>query len=314
MQCGVKKRMIRRHEAVVVKCFKYGEKGHKYRECPLWGKKESVVCVASPQKVYPVKGKVQEGERRLRRVEEKEAVHVAKPQEAQQGWRRSSIEELRKRAEEHCGRGVPEEAQLLELGYCTREVVVSYLTCERYESQGCHVEGNRGQRVISKRKSEEIKWCGCIGEAVRPKEAKAQQGSVQLGEPESTAKEGDSQREVRRTFKMLREVWLNVGVEKLNTHEGITVKALLDNGATGMFMDKRMVARHRFKLQKLERPIMVRDVDGTNNGGGAITYQVEVNIYYKGHVERMRMDVCNLEKIEIILGMLWLTAHNPEIN
>jgi len=47
---------------------------------------------------------------------------------------------------------------------------------------------------------------------------------------------------------MLREVWLNVGVEKLDTHEGVTVKALLNSGATRMFMDKKMVARHRFKL------------------------------------------------------------------
>jgi len=59
---------------------------------------------------------------------------------------------------------------------------------------------------------------------------------------------------------------------------------------------------------------MVRNVDGTNNSGGAITHQVEVNIYYKGHIERIRMDICNLEKIEMILGMPWLAAHNPEIN
>jgi len=31
---------------------------------------------------------------------------------------------------------------------------------------------------------------------------------------------------------------------------------------------------------------------------------VEVNIYYKSHVERMRIDVCDLEKTDIILGML----------
>ena len=122
-------------------------------------------------------------------------------------------------------------------------------------------------------------------------------------EERRTVREGGSQREVRRTFKMLREVWLNVGVEKLDTHEGITIKALLDSGATGMFKDKRMAARHGFKLQKLERPIIVRNMDGTNNSGGAITYQVEVNVYYKGHVERMRIDVCDLEKTEIILGM-----------
>ena len=113
---------------------------------------------------------------------------------------------------------------------------------------------------------------------------------------------------------MLREVWLNIGVEKIDMHEGIMIKALLDSGAMGMFMDKRMVARHGFKLQKLERPIFIRNVDRTNNSEGAITHQVECNIYYKSHVERMRMDVCNLGKTEIILGMSWLVAHNPEIN
>jgi len=97
-------------------------------------------------------------------------------------------------------------------------------------------------------------------------------------------------------------------------HKGITVKALLDSSATGMFMDKRIIARHGFKLQKLERPIAVRNVDGTNNSRRAIIYQVEANMYYKGHVERIRMDVCDLGKTEIILGMPWLAVYNPKIN
>ena len=58
----------------------------------------------------------------------------------------------------------------------------------------------------------------------------------------------------------------------------------------------------------------VRNIDGTNNSGGAITYQVEVNVYYKSHVKRMRIDMCNLGKTDVILGILWLQAHNPEIN
>jgi len=97
-------------------------------------------------------------------------------------------------------------------------------------------------------------------------------------------------------------------------HKGITIKALLNSGTTGMFIDKRIAARHGFKLQKSERPIMVRNINGTNNSKGVITYQIEVNIYYKGHVERMRIDICDLGKIEIILGIPWLVAHNPEIN
>jgi len=71
-----------------------------------------------------------------------------------------------------------------------------------------------------------------------------------------------------------------------------------------MFMDRKMAAKHRFKLQKLERPIRVKGVDGMHNSGGAIIYQIEVNVYYKGYVKRMRMDVCDLERIEVILGML----------
>jgi len=103
---------------------------------------------------------------------------------------------------------------------------------------------------------------------------------------------------------MLREVWLNIGIEKLDTHKGVTVKALLDSGTTGMFIDKRTAARHGFTPQKLERPIMVRNVDRTNNSRGAITHQVEANMYYKGHVERIRMDVCDLGKTEVILDAI----------
>jgi len=65
---------------------------------------------------------------------------------------------------------------------------------------------------------------------------------------------------------------MDIGIEKVDMHKGITVKVLLDSGATGMFMDQRMAAKHRFRLQKLKRPIMVRNVNRTNNSAGAITY------------------------------------------
>jgi len=45
-------------------------------------------------------------------------------------------------------------------------------------------------------------------------------------------------------------------MEKIDTHEGVTVKVLLDSGVTEMFIDRKMTARHEFKLQKLERPVM----------------------------------------------------------
>jgi len=96
---------------------------------------------------------------------------------------------------------------------------------------------------------------------------------------------------------------LNIEVEKIDTHKDVIIKALLDKGITGMFIDKQTAAKHGFKLQKLERVIAIRNIDGTNNSEGAIMHQVECNVYYKGHMKRMRMDVCDLGKTEVILGI-----------
>jgi len=115
-------------------------------------------------------------------------------------------------------------------------------------------------------------------------------------------------------FKILREVWLDIGIEKVDMHEDITVKALLDSSTMGMFMDRGIAEKHGFKMRKLERPLKVRNVDETENSRGNITHQVEVNIFYKNHVKRMRIDVCNLGKTEVILKMPWLQVHSPEIN
>jgi len=121
-------------------------------------------------------------------------------------------------------------------------------------------------------------------------------------------------RDIRCTLWLLREVWLKVGLEKLESHERVAVKALLDSGATGLFIDTTFTKEKGFKMEKLKKPLLVRNVDGTMNAEGAITHQVECNMFFKGHVERARIDICNLGKTELILGMPWLAAHNPEID
>jgi len=126
------------------------------------------------------------------------------------------------------------------------------------------------------------------------------------------AKAGE--RVVRCMMRPLREVWMRIGLEKTDTHEGVTVKVLLDNGATGMFVDKKFAEEHGFRMDKLEKPLIVMNVDGSNNSGGRIMHEVECNVYYRGHQERMKFDVCNLGRTDVILGMPWLAAHNPEID
>ena len=119
---------------------------------------------------------------------------------------------------------------------------------------------------------------------------------------------------MQHTLKLLREVWMRMGLEKLENHEGVAVKALLDSGAIGLFMDTTFAREKGFKMERIKNPLLVKNVDGTVNVGGAITHQVECNMFFKGHVERVRMDVHNLGKTEVILGMLWLVAYNPEID
>ena len=107
---------------------------------------------------------------------------------------------------------------------------------------------------------------------------------------------------------------MDIGIKRTDTYEGVIIKVLLNSGTTGMFIDKKTAAKHRFRLQKLERPVRVKNINGMYNSRGAITHQIEVNVYYKSHVERMRMDIYDLGRTEVILGMLWLVVHNPEIN
>jgi len=121
--------------------------------------------------------------------------------------------------------------------------------------------------------------------------------------------------EVRKVEgRTLREVMVNIGLERIDTQEGITVEALLDSGATGLVMSSEFARKQGFKLKKLERPMQVRNVDGFFNKEGPIENTVEVNIYYQGHRERTEIDVIGGQKWSVILGMPWLARHNPEIN
>jgi len=107
---------------------------------------------------------------------------------------------------------VPEDAQLLELGWMTEEVIATYLECRWCRKKEMHKENNRGQGVLRGRKLEEAEWYRCSKQkkkeevVVRPREEKTQQGGMWTVVLNGAAKKEDRQRDIRRTFKMLREV------------------------------------------------------------------------------------------------------------
>ena len=96
--------------------------------------------------------------------------------------------------------------------------------------------------------------------------------------------------------RTLREVMVKIELERIDTQERITVEALLDSGTTGLVMSSEFAKKQEFKLKKLERPINVRNMDGSLNQKGSIEYTIEVNIYFKGHRKRTEINVIERQK------------------
>ena len=103
---------------------------------------------------------------------------------------------------------------------------------------------------------------------------------------------------------------MKIGLEKLNTYKSV-VNMLLDSRAIGLFIDPKFAREQRFKLDWLEQAI---NVDRTINVEGAITHEVEVNLYSKGYMERTKIYIYDYRKANVRLGLLQLVTHNLEIN
>ena len=79
-------------------------------------------------------------------------------------------------------------------------------------------------------------------------------------------------------------------------------------------MSLEFAKKQGFKLKRIERPIYVRNVNGSFNKEEPIEHTVEVNIYYQGYKERIEINVIGGQKQSVILGIPWLAYHNLEID
>jgi len=107
---------------------------------------------------------------------------------------------------------------------------------------------------------------------------------------------------------------LPVEIRTTDTSKLHSVKALLDSGATGSFIDRDFVCLKGMNTQTLSRNIPVFNVDGSPNEAGQISEVVDVILQYKTHSERILLAISGLRKQNLILGYDWLMGHNPRIN
>jgi hypothetical protein len=88
---------------------------------------------------------------------------------------------------------------------------------------------------------------------------------------------------------------LEVEVQIQGTDIGapISLSALLDCGATGIFMDTEWVCKNKITTRPLLRPIPVYNVDGSPNAAGEIKDVAEVTLHYKDHTELAHLRLRN---------------------
>ena len=97
-------------------------------------------------------------------------------------------------------------------------------------------------------------------------------------------------------------------------HKKVSIKAMIDSGATEDFIDKTICDKHQIPTILAERPRAINLADGNLSEMGPITHIAKVLIEIGGHREIATVQVANLQNHEITVGMPWLKEHDPKID
>ena len=93
-----------------------------------------------------------------------------------------------------------------------------------------------------------------------------------------------------------------------------SVAAMVDCGATALFINEAFVKKNRIRTYPLNREIPLYNIDGSKNRAGKITRFVRLRLLI-GDLERWReFLITDLGPEDVVLGLPWLRSVNPEID
>ncbi|ETW80302.1 hypothetical protein HETIRDRAFT_229282, partial [Heterobasidion irregulare TC 32-1] len=112
---------------------------------------------------------------------------------------------------------------------------------------------------------------------------------------------------------------LRIETELIGKNRKAATQALVDSGATGIFMHPNFVEKHGIRTSRTPHPIPVNTVQNTEFKGGPITRFAELKLRVLGeqggaHIESARFYIAEIGKEDVILGTDWLLEHNPEVD
>ena len=91
--------------------------------------------------------------------------------------------------------------------------------------------------------------------------------------------------------------------------------AMIDSGATGLFLHQKFIDRHKIFTRALPHPITLYNIDGTPNLAGKITHSARLLSTIDGNPPQLlEYLVTNLGTEDIILGLPWLRKVNPRVD
>lgn len=90
---------------------------------------------------------------------------------------------------------------------------------------------------------------------------------------------------------------------------------MIDSGATNSFVNSSFLGTTHIPLVQKDVPLELQVIDGRPISSGAITHHSALStLSISGHEENISLDITSLGNYPVILGLPWLSLHNPEID
>ena len=97
-------------------------------------------------------------------------------------------------------------------------------------------------------------------------------------------------------------------------NRSLRTPAMIDSGATALFINRRFVEKHKIFKHPLAHPIGVNNIDGTANKAGRMTHFARLKLTVGQRTELTEFLITDLGPEDIILGLPWLKKVNPDID
>ena len=107
--------------------------------------------------------------------------------------------------------------------------------------------------------------------------------------------------------------YLPISLQGSRTNKIFTA-AMVDSGATALFIDRKFVTDNWIPTFPLKKSIKVRNIDGTENTAGRIERCARMKMEIEGYEEWTDFLVTDIGSESVILGLPWLKKLNPRID